>query len=200
MMIDGPATHHLVAVADVGRSTDNSNNAIYTLLGACIAAAATLLAVAVKSWFDAKVEKQRHQRELDKLNIEMTGRWDSAVLDRRQKAFSALLVTTHVLYDDIRRLRQHRRERSLDDEQYAAELRALSGIEGQTAVEELRLNATDGTASSAEALWQHLRSGGVPRGTAVASSEWVAWKEQYWILRLRLIEDCKRDLRRPRAV
>src|SRR5664280_2417688 len=49
----------------------SGNSALFALLGAGIAAAASLLAVVIKYYFDDKTERNRYRRDLDKLRLSL---------------------------------------------------------------------------------------------------------------------------------
>lgn len=189
-----------LADAQIGSSAvqaavgSSASNAWYTLLGACVAATATLLAVGVKYWLDGRAEKQRHLRQLEVLRIDQASRWQASLIERRQKTYATALSATHGLYDEVRAIRAGRRGGQFDDDQYVVELRALPAAAVQAAVEEVRLISSDETAKAADGLWHHLRSEPVPRGSSLSSTEWVTWKDRYWELRIALVAQCKDDL------
>jgi hypothetical protein len=186
----------VVAVGDamVRAATATGTPAFYTLIGAGLAAVASLAGVGLKSWLDGKAEAQRQNYELARLERQLAASEETRVLERRQRAYAEFLATSHQMYDSIRSTRQRRRSGELGDDEYAAELRALSGFEGQTRLEELRFSGPAHAAVSAENLWTHIRSAPVPRGADVSGRGWVEWKDEYWALRRAFFAACSNGL------
>jgi hypothetical protein len=180
-------------------AAQGSNNAWYTILGAGIAATATLLAVALKFVFDARAEREKHTRELEKLRLQLAEARATALLENRRQLFVNVLTTTHTIYREIVLTRRRRRQGRIDDAKYVALLREISPTEAQASVEESRLIAGRDTCERADVLWHHLRSTDVPKGVQLASREWSEWKERYWMLRHDLVAACKTDLGIDRA-
>jgi hypothetical protein len=172
----------------------SGTNVAYTLLGAGVAATATLLAVALKFVFDTRTEREKHQRELERLRLELDAARTASLQDNRRQLFASMLTATHTIYDDIVRTRRRRRHCEIDDAAYATHLREISPIEAQAAVEENRLIARQRTCERADALWHHLRSRDVAKGSQLGSREWTEWKDRYWTLRRELVAACKADL------
>jgi hypothetical protein len=167
----------------------------YTLLGAGVAASATLLAVALKFVFDTRTERDKHQRELEKLRLQLAETRATALLDNRRELFVQVLTSTHTIYCDIVQIRRRRRQGLIEDAEYVTLLKKLSPSEAQTSVEESRLIAAPDTCDAANALWHHLRSTGVSQGLQLESRHWAEWKARYWRLRHDLVAACKVDLR-----
>lgn len=172
---------------DSAQSLAANGSALYTLLGAGIAAVAGLASVGLKYRFDSKAETTRRAHELEKLTIELDAQREAADRDRRITCVANVLAVTSSLYEQVRTARRLRREGTIDDSEYLSRLKLASVEGGQVALEELRLACSASTAESADALWAHLRGDAVPRGATLRSSDWVAWKEKYWSLRHDLI-------------
>lgn len=175
-------------------AASTSGNVWYTLVGAAVAGTATLLAVALKFVLDAKGERERHERELQKLRLQLAEARTDVLSESRKAVFVMLLAETSGVYQEIVRIRRLRRQDSIDDIDYGRLLRAISPVAGQAALEEARLLASDATCARAEALWNHLRGADIAIGVLSASVEWVAWKSEYWCLRRELVAQCKTDL------
>jgi hypothetical protein len=155
----------------------STSNAGYVVVGAAIAATASLLAVGLKALLDRQAERERHARDIEKLRFESDEKRTDALIERRQRAFATALAATHQIYDDVRAARRRRRVGELDDGGYLSELKGISAREGQVSMEELRLLASESTVNSADALWHHLRSSDVPGGRELSSAAWVTWKQ-----------------------
>ena len=84
----------VISTAGGGGSGGTSNPAVYTLIGAGIAAIASLLGVLMKAWLDAKTEGQKHAHEMAKLDRELAENRSARLIERRQPVFADALVAT----------------------------------------------------------------------------------------------------------
>src|SRR5664280_1352954 len=171
----------------------SGNSALFALLGAGIAAAASLLAVVIKYYFDDKTERNRYRRELDKLRLSLEKERAATRQADLRVLYARLLAGTDAIYRQVVEARRERRD-GLSNEGYARRLRDVSGSECQTVVEEVRLVAPGPTIGRTDELWRHLRSDPVVRGVDQGAATWRTWKEAYWSLRTALLEQCRNDL------
>ena len=69
-----------------------------------------------------------------------------------------------------------------------------SWVQGQQAVEVLRLSCSDALILKAEAMWAHLRSNHIADGQAKSFAAVTDWKRGYWSKRKQFINQARADL------
>ncbi len=165
-----------------------------TILVGAIGAAASLLGVFAKSYLDRRVERDKHQFELQRTAARLSLERGDALRAEVRTVAARFLVATHDIYEAVKSVRQGRRAGDLTDDAYRAALRALSVGEAQAITEEIGLLASPRVADSARSLWQHLRSEDFVQGRDTRGESWAQWKERYWLLRGQLVEALKADV------
>lgn len=101
----------------------------------------------------------------------------------RRTTYLRWLEKVHLMFDSIASVQRQVSRGTLDAKEAGHLLRDVSSTEAQTALEDLRLVATDDLASAAAALWTHMRRHRVPIGQEMSRSEWQKWRAGYWQLR-----------------
>lgn len=101
----------------------------------------------------------------------------------RRVAYLAWLSKVHVMYEAIAKIHRDASRGAGDPADAGRQLRDLSSADAQTALEDLRLVATDDLASAAAAIWRQLRREQVPIGQDMDPANWRRWRDDYWGLR-----------------
>jgi hypothetical protein len=101
----------------------------------------------------------------------------------RRATYLAWLAKVQQLYDSIANIHRQSTRGTLESAAGARQLRELSSLEAQTALEELRLVSGDEVAAAAATVWSHLRREKVPIGQDMDPAHWRQWREGYWELR-----------------
>lgn len=105
--------------------------------------------------------------------------------DLRRAAFLAFLTATHGHYESVLAARS---VLNYDRAAGLAALESVSIVEGQSALDELRLIASGEPVTLAEKLWRQLRDPGFVHGR---DGNAAAWKVDYWDARKEMISSAR---------
>ena len=112
----------------------------------------------------------------------------------RRQVYVQWLTTLHETYNQVREASSRHRHGVTTVEHLVTELRQVSPEQTQSALEGVRLVASDAVAASAATLWAHLRRESVPQGGERSSDGWRLWRDNYWDLRRQFINAARGDL------
>jgi hypothetical protein len=101
----------------------------------------------------------------------------------RRVTYLAWMSKVHVMYEAIAMIHREATTGVVEPASAAHQLREASSTDAQTALEDLRLLATDDLAAAAAAMWSHLRRDPVPLGHDLNPAHWRTWRDAYWELR-----------------
>lgn len=157
--------------------------AVVTLMGtAVIALAGALLGALIGALSSYLVQKASYLREADE----------------RQKTFLRsvyldFLREIFLFYRSVGDVYQ-KHKASPDLQAAAADFAALSPGAAQSALEHLRLTASDDVAARAARRWAHFRKEPVPLGQDTSSKAWGKWSDRYWMLRREFLDSARKEL------
>jgi uncharacterized membrane protein YgaE (UPF0421/DUF939 family) len=125
-------------------ANSGASNAAYTLLGVGITGVVTLIAVLIKYALDTRTDNRKyrreleanerdHQRELEKMRIQLDEARRDTLHDLQRRLFASYLTGTHNIYLAVVEARRQRRKDS-DDEAYRQSVKSISSAECQVSL------------------------------------------------------------------
>lgn len=111
----------------------------------------------------------------------------------RRVSYLAWLSKVHLMYEVIAGTHRDASRGSVPLADASHRLRDLSATDAQTALEDLRLVATDDLAAAAAAVWGHMRRERVAIGQDMDPSHWRLWRDQYWSLRRAFLDAARAE-------
>ena len=109
----------------------------------------------------------------------------------RRATYLDWLAKVQQMYDSIAKIHRQAIRGDIDAAAAGAQLRDLSSLEAQTALEELRLVAGDQVAAAAAEVWSHLRRERVPIGHDLEPAHWRRWRADYWNVRRTFLDSAR---------
>ncbi|TYL45642.1 hypothetical protein FXB39_16850 [Nocardioides sp. BGMRC 2183] len=114
--------------------------------------------------------------------------------DLRRQTCLEFLASAHEMFVQIDEIHRLLRRRMLTEDVAKDQLVKVDAGSTQTALEALRLVASDGVAESAAELWIQLRRRDEPRGRLMDRRHYDDWRDSYWLARRRIIDSARRDI------
>ncbi len=113
--------------------------------------------------------------------------------DLRRETYLAWVTRVHAYFASAR---EASRPKLSENQRVTKRVRPerTDPVPAQTALEGLRLVASDEAAASAAKVWSHLRRHKVPDHGAASMAEWNEWQDDYWTLRRNFLDAARRDL------
>jgi hypothetical protein len=112
---------------------------------------------------------------------------------RRQVCLEYLAVV-HELYGQVDDVHRAHHDGAVGDDVASQQLRGVSSRPAQTALENVRLVASDGVKGEAEALFELMRREKAPLGQDLSWSVYRDWQTKYWKARKELTEVARSEL------
>jgi hypothetical protein len=180
-----------------GATAGSSDTAKYTLIGAIVTAAITVIGLIVKHYWDVAAENRTASRadsasaearahEIRKLMLELTEARSESRRKTNRETYARFLSATHSIYAQVLEARRARQTGS-EDKEYLSLLKAIQPLECQVTLEELRVTASTAIVSGADQIWSHLRGHDVATGRELSNAAWHQWRKDYWVLRKLLV-------------
>lgn len=98
------------------------------------------------------------------------------------------------MFVEIDEIHRRMKRRLLTEDDARDRLLKVAPAPTQTALEALRLVASDGVAESAAELWIHLRRRDEPSGRQMDRQAFYEWRDSYWLARRRIIDSARQDI------
>ena len=112
----------------------------------------------------------------------------------RLQVYLDYLAAVHELYGQVDDVHKAHHGGALGDEAASQQLRGMTSRPTLTALENVRLVATDGVMAKAEALFELLRREKPPLGQDLSWPVYRDWQKQYWHTRKELTEMARSEL------
>ena len=148
---------------------------LFALAGVLITAILGMVGIWIRHGWDVAAQAAAREHELERLELEVAASRLDRLVERRLDAATRFLGECQSIYDALVRARRTRDEG--DEADYRRT--SVSPIEGQVALELVRLQSSEATGLLATRLWQHIR-GKVPFGRTDRPGDWARWKAAYW--------------------
>lgn len=128
-------------------------------------------------------QSQAHRREADE-----------RLANSRRETYLRWLERVHFMFEEIAQVQRKVSRGTLSSSDASDQLRDVSSTDAQTALEDLRLIATDDLAAAAAAIWTHMRRHLVPIGRETNRGAWQSWRSEYWVLRHAFLDAARAEI------
>jgi hypothetical protein len=112
----------------------------------------------------------------------------------RRQVYLEYLAAVHELYGEVDDVRRAHHDGAVHDDEASRQLRGASSRPAQTALENVRLVASDGVRGKAEALFELMRREKPPLGQDLSWQAYRDWQTKYWKARKELTEVARSEL------
>jgi hypothetical protein len=148
-----------------------------------VAVIGTLLGVVIGTSGGYLVQRAMHRQQAEER--------DSLV---RRETYTEFVTHAHGVFESIKLMHNRLRSGALTSAEASANLKEYVATESQATLEGLRMVGTNEVATAAARLWEHLRLQAPARGIDLERSSYELWRDQYWLLRRKVIDAARADV------